>query len=132
MQAITKQTQTAITKGKYKANKQLILECCGITEDAYNSIVYECGITWVANHVWNSEEVITHVTAQEYYWHWFINQWNMREDEFLCDHTLYVMDGRFTKHLYNWLMARHERFVTVGKIYPSGDTWNKIVKDLWK
>lgn len=91
-------------KAKYAQNKKCILQVLGMSEDAYNTLLYNTAISWVRKAVWKDEIIVQLLTKEEMFWEWFINHWNMREDAFIHKFLDWLIsDGNHREFLrVNW------------------------------
>lgn len=112
-----KLSQALIMRTKHRLNKQQILESCAMSDDEYCNLQFECAVEWIKYRVLDDEEVISAITSKETFWTWWINQWNLRNDEFVIDNIQYILAGNHERFLKDvWLHVHQvDRIVA----YPS-------------
>jgi hypothetical protein len=114
---MNKISQALIMRTKYRLNKQQILESCEMNDDEYCNLQFEKAVEWIKYRILDDEEVISAITSKEMFWTWWINQWNLRNDEFVTDNIYYIIAGEHARFLKDvWLHVHQvDRIVA----YPS-------------
>ena len=123
-------THVQVMKTKYRLNKAQLIESCGITDEHYAEFMFETGIAWIKENLWNDERAISLISSSPVFWDWFSNEWNLRDDRFIMHYLNYVLSGQFSEILYAWWTASHE--VRMIKGFPQGDKWDRLVSSVIK
>lgn len=117
-------------KTKYRINKIQVIEAIGFTVEQYNDVLFESGIAWIKEQVWNDDVLTLKVSSNTFFWQWYTNQWNIIEDAFLMDHYLYVLQGEHEEFLkYAWGLAHDIKRINT---FPSGAEWDKLMQGIIK
>lgn len=80
-----------VMQTKFILNKSLILDKTFTSEEAYHTLQWNTAIAWIRAVVWNDEDIVSALTNQPDFWKWWVNQWNLRDEQFLTDHIEYVL-----------------------------------------
>lgn len=114
-----------------KVIRDEVIDCCNITEDIYNNMLFERGIEWISTNMPKDDRTMSIVSSSSFYWQWFKNHWFTRENDFLADYWLYIMRGdeQDKKFLYyNWLNLHR---IDLMQVFPSGADWDVILKQIF-
>lgn len=84
-------TQAAVMRQKYELNKRDILTMTFTSEEAYATLQFNTAIAWIRANIWPDEDLVSAMIEQKAFWLWWVNQWNIRDDEFLTDHIEYAL-----------------------------------------
>lgn len=121
---------------KYAANKELILNECHISTEAYNVHMYNVAIAWIRANIWNDADMVDALTEQKAFWQWWINQWNMREDAMIHDYLEYIISDDDWSDLLNkvWHDTHHVRSINVQVNQPEWlqQAYNQIISTAFK
>lgn len=112
-------SHASVMHTKFVLNKQIILQKCFMSEEAYNITQWNTAIAWIRTTVWNDEDLVSAIIGQPEFWKWWENQWNLRDEQFLTDHIEYVLyigcsdildDEQFKTE---WLLTHTAKNITV-------------------
>ncbi len=70
---------------KYAQNKEYILAILEITEGDYHELQFETAERWIRASLWNADDIVSYLSSLPEFWAWFINLWNIRDDQFIHD-----------------------------------------------
>jgi hypothetical protein len=112
--------------------KQEVLASCLVTEEVYNTFMFEQGLLWIKTHVFNDEQTVSVVSASPYFWNWFKNQWYIRENDFLADYVLYILRGDLRDQKFLNYCWKNLHRVDLMNVFPNGPEWDSVLNDLYK
>jgi hypothetical protein len=125
-------TGIEVIRVRNRVIKSQVMEACKLTEDEYEMFLFESGIEWIKQRIYNDPAVVLAISSEAFFWKWYKNQWFQREDHFLADHVIFIMMPR--PDVDKLLKAEWKRAHDVTKItsFPSGPEWDRLVKRVFK
>ncbi len=95
-------------KQKYVLNKAWILSCTFTSEEAYHSMQFNTAIAWLRYAVIADEDVVNKILAHPLFKPWWINQWNIRDEDWLCEWMQFVVADGHEEMLKEVWLRSHE------------------------
>jgi hypothetical protein len=102
-------------KARYKYFRELNQRVLGFTEESYFWMLFEKGNELIRHEACETEEFIQEILYTEgYFWPWFVNQWNIADEEFVFRYELEKIDEVIAQStrdaiLENYMKFHHDR-----------------------
>jgi hypothetical protein len=64
-------------------NTQFIIRKLGFTHLEYCEMVEHSGYVWLDKYFFHSPEIIQASSYSQLFWKWWVNEWNIRDDQFI-------------------------------------------------
>lgn len=75
-------------------NKKHIQKALGITADEYSIAVEQAGYEWIDRYFHDDAEATRIIAGCEMFWKWWVNQWDIRDKEFVRITSIDIIDER--------------------------------------
>lgn len=107
-----------ILNRKFAITKTHIIIATGVELEEYNSLVFNTGIEWLVKWSLNNDGVVSKLSNNSGFWRWWLNQWNLVDDNFHWEHLDYMLEGDLhANYLKPLWLAAHDINKVVA--YPS-------------
>jgi hypothetical protein len=130
-----KMTRTLITKRVYADNKIIIMKQMDMDEQIYNQQVYDTAVAWIKHHVWNDDEMVRCLTEQKEFWTWWLNQWNIRDAEFVYEFVQYLVSeqdfSQYLRDMWNFTHRADRINITLQPAW-SDEQYGRIINKAFK
>lgn len=73
---------------KFDCNRKLLCAAMNISEEDMFWFVWEAGMKFLTDQCQDDQYGINTLKAESFYWNWWRNQWNLRDDQFVIKHEL--------------------------------------------
>jgi hypothetical protein len=96
----------------YGLYRELICQALGIDEFDLLNAVFDCGLEYVDEAVKEQAGRISILYSGDF-WRWWVNQWNLRNEDFVLKYQLYQLAGEKMSYgtsvaLFNQYFTLHE------------------------
>jgi hypothetical protein len=79
------------------------MEITGVDEDIYSQYLFGQGQKFIYQYLEGTEAFASSVLKTTEYWHWFANQWDLRERQFLHEYGSYLHLCEKTFFYLEWI-----------------------------
>lgn len=76
------QTWSELQAAKHADTLELLLDAMQMTADEHFKLIVETGCEFLKFQCGNDTEGYEMLKVEQFYWSWFVNQWNMRNEDF--------------------------------------------------
>lgn len=96
-------------------NTQFIIRKLSFTHLEYCEMVERGGYAWLDRYFFHSPEVIQASSYSQLFWKWWVNEWNIRDDQFVryvhfCHPDVEQLDYYLQTHSVGRLIIHPNRF----------------------